>query len=377
MPWRECTYMSEREELVALALKPGANLSQLCRSYGVSRKTAYKWLSRQAEQGRPGLADKSRRPLSSPRQTPEAMEKQVCELRQETGWGGRKLHHTLRNEGAPEVPASSTITGILRRNQLLQPERRLERDWQRFEAEAPNDLWQMDFKGHFATGKGRCHPLTILDDHSRFNLCLAACTNERTDTVRSQLSRVFDLYGLPQRMLMDNGAPWGSGYSWQPFTHLGVWLIRLGISVSHGRPYYPQTQGKEERFHRTLLAEVVRRRPRWDDFDQVQAAFDAWRPVYNLRRPHQALDYKTPVTRYNPSPLRLPSRLPEIDYGPEDLVRKVQGQGELSFRGREHHVGRAFAGEPVALRAVADGVWQVYYCHQRIAVIDLTPPTQV
>jgi hypothetical protein len=230
----------------------------------------------------------------------------------------------------------------------------------------------MDFKGHFATEEGRCHPLTILDDRSRFNICLAACKDERTDTVRQQLVRAFQHYGLPQRMLADNGPPWGSGYAWQPQTHLTAWLIRLGISVSHGRPYHPQTQGKEERFHGSLKREVLNTAPAWLSLTEVQTAFDAWQAVYNYLRPHQALDYATPASHYTPSPRPFPSRLDEIAYLPGDQVRKVQGLGEINFRGHVYRVGRAFIGEPVALRAVGDGRWDVYYCHQRIRELDLT-----
>jgi transposase InsO family protein len=215
----------------------------------------------------------------------------ICNLRTEhPAWGGRKLHYLLRSDGFPHPPAPSTISDILRRNGLLAPDRRPQRDWQRFEELSPNALWQMDFKGHFATSAGRCHPLTILDDHSRFNLCLAACSNERAQTVQDQLTMVMRRYGLPERMLMDNGSPWGSDAAHQ-HTGLTAWLIRLGVTVLHGRPYHPQTQGKEERFHRTLTLEVLARRPSWHSLADVQRAFDVWRAVYNLRRPHEALDH--------------------------------------------------------------------------------------
>lgn len=369
--------MSEREELVRRASE-GANLSDLSREYSVSRKTAYKWLQRYRAQGPGGLSELSRRPRSSPRQTPAPLEALVCDLRlQHPVWGGRKLHHRLRALGVAAVPAASTITGILRRNGLLTPGRRLKRDWQRFEAERPNDLWQMDFKGHFATDAGRCHPLTVSDDHSRFNLVLAACPDERTETVRTALCQAFSAYGLPQRMLMDNGAPWGSGYIWQPQTHLTVWLMRLGISVSHGRPYHPQTQGKEERFHRTLHLEVLSRQPSWSSLNEVQAALTGWREEYNQRRPHEALAYQTPAARYTPSPRPFPARLPPVEYRPGDQVRRVQAGGEISFRGREYHVGRAFGGEPVALRPAGDGVWHVYYCQQPLSRLDLSLPPEV
>jgi transposase InsO family protein len=364
--------MSERTEFVRFASREDANMSALCRQSGISRKTGYKWLRRAREQGSPGLVDHSRCPHRSPARTPPGVETVICELRAEhPAWGGRKLHHVLRREGSAQPPAPSTITGILRRHNLLSPERRTERDWQRFEEPYPNALWQMDFKGHVATGQGRCHPLTVLDDHSRFNLCLAACADERAATVQGQLATVMERYGLPERMLMDNGSPWGSDAA-HPHTKLTAWLIRLGVTVSHGRPYHPQTQGKEERFHRTLTAEVLTRRPVWQSLVEVQHAFDTWRDVYNLQRPHEALGDVPPVSRYQPSARPFPTSLPPIAYAPGDQVRKVQQKGRIHFRGRELLVSRAFIGEPVALRAAADGVWDVYYCHQRVGHVDLT-----
>lgn len=364
MPWRERTRVNERIEFVELAQRPDANVSALCRRFGVSRKNGYKWLSRPDD-----CTDRSRRPHASPTRTAAVIEEQVCDLRRmHPAWGGRKLRRVLINDGVLSPPAASTITDILARHQLLAPDRRTVRDWTRFEHAAPNDLWQMDFKGHVAMSRGRCHPLTILDDHSRFSISLSACSDERADTVQPHLTAAFARYGLPERMLMDNGAPWGSDQA-HPHTHLTAWLIRLGITVLHGRPYHPQTQGKEERFHRTLKAEVLRDRM-WDGLDEMQTAFDDWRRVYNTRRPHEALNMETPITRYRPSERSLPAVLPEIVYARGDAVRRVQDKGRISFRGREHLVSRAFIGQPVALRATADGVWDVYYCHQRVGHID-------
>ena len=375
VPWKECTWVSEREELVRQALAAKSSMSALCRAFGISRKTGYKWLRRYQAEGDQGLRDRSRRPQRSPARSSLEMEAKVSELRREQPtWGGRKIHHRLRLDGVEGVPAYSTITGILDRNGLLSSERRLHRDLQRFEAEQPNDLWQMDFKGHFQTGAGRCHPLTVLDDHSRFNLCLAACPNERAETVREALIGVFRCYGLPERMLMDNGSPWGSDWEHR-HTWLTAWLIHLGITVGHGRPYHPQTPGKDERFHRTLKQDLLARYTDWLDLCQVQQAFDPYRHFYNHKRPHQAIGDLPPASRYKPSNRPFPDTLPAIEYETGDEVRKVQQQGRISFRGRELLVSKAFTGEPVALRAREDGVWNVYYCHQQVGRLDLrTPP---
>jgi transposase InsO family protein len=206
MPWKESTPMSARSEFVAFARLPDPNMSELCRRFAISRKTGYKWLRRSV----PGLdvADRSRRPASSPRRTPPGVEAHVLAIRQRYPfYGGRKIRHVLLREAVERPPAASTITAILDRHGLLSPERRRVRNWLRFEEAAPNALWQMDFKGHFPVSRGRCHPLTVLDDHSRFCLCLAACPDEQGATVRTHLTAAFRRYGLPERMLMDNGGP--------------------------------------------------------------------------------------------------------------------------------------------------------------------------
>lgn len=372
MPWKECTEVSRRQEFVALATAGKISMSELCRRFGVSRKTGYKWLNRYTVEGEAGLQNRSRRPRSSPTQTAAEMEAAVVELRRKhPAWGGRKLRHRLQALGHEKVPAASTMTNILHRHKLIDAEESKKHTaYQRFEHPEPNDLWQMDFKGHFAmSNQSRCHPLTVLDDHSRFNLGLRACGDERGATVKSELIEIFRRYGLPKRMLMDNGSPWGDDRE-SPYTPLSVWLIRLGIGVSHGRPYHPQTQGKDERFHRTFKLEVLRGRE-FRDLHDCQSRFDPWRDVYNLERPHEALEMATPASRYRVSQRPFPETLPEIEYSPGDLVRKVQTTGKIDFHGKVYFVSKAFRGEPIGLRATTeDGVWEVYYCHHRIGKLN-------
>jgi len=367
--------MSLREEFVRLAVQEGVNRRALCRRFGVSAQTGYKWLRRYAGEGREGLADRSRRPAHSPRRTPAAMEARVLALRDEhPAWGGRKLARRLRDLGEEAVPAPATITAILARHgRLGQGDAPSPQPWQRFEHPLPNALWQMDFKGHFAIQSGgRCHPLTVLDDHSRFNLTLAACVDERTATVQAHLTACFRRYGLPERIGVDNGPPWGLDFA-HTLTPLTVWLLHLGVRVSHSRPYHPQTLGKEERFHRSLKRELLSAHS-FADLPQCQRRFDRWRDVYNLQRPHEALALAVPASRYRPSPRPFPETLPGIEYPPGMHVRKVDTNGKLSYHGRCLRVPKALRGYPVGLQPSAtDGVLAVYFCHYEVAQINLNP----
>ena len=245
--------------------------------------------------------------------------------------------------------------------------------YRRFEHPRPNDLWQMDFKGHIPMIRGgRCHPLTVLDDHSRFSLGVRACADERTQTVRDHLTSIFRLYGMPNTILVDNGSPWGSDLD-HPFTPLTVWLLQLGIRVVHSRPYHPQTLGKLERFHRSLKTELLQGIS-YTDLSQCQSSFDSWRDFYNLQRPHHALDLHTPASRYTISSRPFPETLPPVEYDTDDHIRSVDVNGRIYFRGKTFLVGKAFRGKSVALRpGPGDGTWNVFFSVEPIAAIDLNP----
>jgi transposase InsO family protein len=372
MPFKECSIVSEREEFCRLALRPGANVRELCRRFGIGSATAYKWLGRFRELGEAGLADRSRRPASSPRRTADELEAEVLAVRQaHPAWGGRKIRRALENQGL-SAPSASTITAILRRHGRLDgPGAGERRAFIRFEHPEPNDLWQMDFKGHAPLGAGaRLHPLTVLDDHSRYALVIGACGDERTETVKTRLTAAFRRYGLPRRILSDNGPPWGSGGRGE-HTALEVWLMDLDVGLPHGRPYHPQTQGKDERFHRTLNEEVMAPR-RFADLTEAQAAFDAWRRVYNAERPHEAIGLAVPADRYRPSPRAMPGAIEPPAYRPDDHVRLVQREGWISFKSRRIRCSKAFAGRHVGLRATqTDGVFDLHYRTRLLARIDL------
>ena len=372
MPWKSGTIMDHRQEFVRLAEAGDVSVAELCRRFGVSRQTGHLYLRRHREAGESGLADRSRRPLSSPARGDAGIEAQVVALRgAHPFWGGRKLARRLRDLGVSGVPSPSTVTEIPRRHGRLDPaEAPKHRPFQRFERSAPNELWQMDFKGHIAMDRGRCHPLTVLDDHCRYSLGLVARADETRVTVQSHLTSLFHRYGLPGSMLCDNGSPWG-GSGAEGWTALEVWLMRVGVRLYHGRPRHPQTQGKEERFHRTLTLEVLQSN-RFADLAACRGAFDTWRRIYNEERPHEALGMAVPASRYRASPVCFPERLAEPDDHATDQVRRMSRDGAVRFQGRRIKMSRAFAGLDVGFRATAtDGVWRVYFMRFAIAEVDL------
>jgi transposase InsO family protein len=373
MPWKECSKVEQRGEFVSLAKVDGANVTQLCERFGISRKTGHKWLRRFGSQE--SLADRSRRPQHSPTRTARKMEQAVLGVRdRHPAWGGRKIAARLQDTGHQGVPAASTITEILRRHERLDEAEAIKhRPYQRFERARPNDLWQMDFKGHFGLRDGtRCHALTVLDDHSRYALGVRACGNERRETVQTELIELFRRYGLPLTMLMDNGAPWGTGDWHNRYTSLVVWLLRLGVEVTHGRPYHPQTQGKDERFHRTLSEELLSRNE-FDNLMKTQLGFDRFRFTYNHERPHESLGLTVPAKRYLVSERIYPERLPPIEY-PSSMTVRCVSEGWLSYRGRAYRVNQAFSGYRVGLSpSDQEGVLHVFFCRHRIGQINVAP----
>ena len=358
-----------REEVCRLALSEGTNRRQLCRRFKISPTTLYQLLGRYRAAGAAGLAERSRRPHRTPSRTAAEVEAAVLAVRRDNPvWGGRKIAATLRRQGLP-APAPSTVTAILRRHgePLVAPGQQA---WQRFEHAEPNALWQMDFKGHVALAHGRLHPLTVVDDHSRYSIELRAADNERRATVQNAVQAAFERYGLPEVILTDHGKPWGD----QPehrLTRFGVWLIEHGVAPWHSRPRHPQSRGKNERFHRTLNAELLQGRI-FDDLDQAQRAFDAWRHRYNHHRPHDALDLAVPADRYRPSPRAFNPLVLPFDYGPDDIVRRVDHEGRISFHSRRLKASRALAGKDIALRAtMIDGRFDLVFRHVVVKAIDL------
>lgn len=370
MPWNERSSMSLRTEFVLFASQPGANIRALCRLFGITPNTAYKWLNRFRDEGFSGLVEHSRKPIHSPAATDsQTVELILNAVRNDPyHWRARKIKNLLEQQGHT-LPSVSTVHAIMHRHfPDLRAHTPSSPAYTRFEHEAPNQLWQMDFKGHFAWNGGRSHPLTVLDDHSRFALCLRHCRNEQRETVMAQLVRVFERYGVPERMTMDNGSPWGDKPgSW---TQLELELMKQGIRVTHSTPGHPQTQGKLERFHRSLKAELLQGN-RFVSEKDIQRKFDTWRDVYNQQRPHEALSQNVPASRYMPSAKQYEPSPKAAEYDEGVLVRKVDSDGYFCLKGVSLKAGKAFRGEYIGLKASDDGEYKVWWYSHVVGKIDL------
>jgi len=352
MPWGSSSVTEERVKFVIRASQDSSNMSALCREFGISRPTGYKWLDRFVRAGSVlGVLEHSRRPHHIPNRTPEEREDLVVDLRRQYGWGAKKLRVLLLQEGLDLKVA--TINRILKRRGLVHVKDSHRPAVKRFERERPNQLWQMDFKGDYAVWCGRCYPLSILDDHSRFIVGLYALGGQDTETVRSSLIATFERYGVPEAMLMDHGVPWWSNSNGYGLTRLSVSLIKQGIRLYFSGVRHPQTQGKVERFHRTLTA-AVRHRGRPSTLSEFAEVFKAIRREYNDVRPHESLEMDVPSNHYHPSKRAYEPEPSAWEY-PEgsDLVRLNQ-KGGMYYRKHRHVVCEALGGEVVRLEEIND-----------------------
>lgn len=373
MGWKESDRVSERLEFCRAYENRTVSMAELCRRFDVSRKTGYKWLARWKDGGEPALSDQSRRPLQSPGKTSDSVESQIVKLRREfPAWGGRKLRKCLLNQGVENVPSASSITRVLHRHGLIDPAESIKhRAFKSFERSEPNELWQVDFKGDFKLSRGgRCYPLTLLDDCSRYSLGVFACTNQQGGTVKDHFRQVFLRYGIPQAIYVDNGNPWGTSRARTRHSRVSTWLMRHDIEVIHGRPYCPQGRGKIERFHRTLKLEVLQDR-QLADVDQAQAAFDPWRHCYNHKRPHESLAMEVPASIYRPSMRHFREVSSDYDYSSSFKVRRTNPTGQFRFNNKSYRVCDAFTEQSIGLApTTADGIWDLYFCRFPIGQLD-------
>ena len=368
MPWKVDPVTEQRTALVHAVRTAGLSVAEAARRYGISRKTAHKWLSRHDAAPERPLSDRSRRPHRSPGRTPEERERAVLEARDRWGWGPRKLHALLAREGHP-APPPRTIAAILRRHGRLIADREPAPapPPQRFERSAPNALWQLDFKGPLEVERRRVAPLSVLDDHSRYLLALRPCTDQTYATVQAILWDLFGDVGLPEAMLCDNA--FAARNTAVGLSRFDAWLIRLGIRPIHGRPYHPQTQGKVERFHGTLEQELwpVARR---DTLEHFAADLESWRPVYNGVRPHEALGDEPPVCRWRPAPRPRPAAVPEAAYPADAVLRTIGQAGDIRYRRARIQVGMGLAGERVRV-VEREAEVEVYYGPHRVRCVPM------
>jgi transposase InsO family protein len=371
MPWLETDVRDQRIQFVMTVRRGDVTVTAACRAFGISRKTGYKWLRREAAARSVAvLADRNRRPLHSPTRTSAEVTERVRELRDTFGWGGEKLACLLRVQGIQL--AARTIDRIIQREGWTRHDAAPAAALRRFARAAPNELWQMDAKGAYPLAAGgQCHPLSIVDDHSRFVVGLAALPALQTALVRTALTHSFERYGVPAAMLMDHGAPWWSSSGPAGLTALGVFLLKQGIRLMFGAVRHPQTQGKVERFHRTLAERL-----RWNGVPSTlagfQGAFGLFCEEYNQLRPHEALGLEPPAIHFQRSTRSYQPR-PRPWVYPEGLaIRRVMPIGQVNFGGRRYFVSEALHGEEVVCVA-HDDRFLVMYRHMYVR--ELHPQT--
>jgi transposase InsO family protein len=365
MPWRTMQVQQQRVEFVTAAKRGGQRFASLCEEFGISRPTGYLWLRRYEQLGVQGIAEQSRRPLASPQRTAAAIERRVVEVRHRyPDWGARKLRVVLAREGI--ALARNTIHRILLRHDLVKPCDQHRPALQRFERSQPNQLWQMDFKGPKGWPQP-VGPLSVLDDHSRYLLVLAANGSTEGQPVREQLESAFAVCGVPEAMLMDHGSPWWNQQSPSGRTKLSLWLMRQGIQLYWSGVRHPQTQGKVERFHGSLQRALRRRGiPQ----QRLQGWLDDYRWEHNHVRPHEALHLQTPASVWRPSDRRYDPQPPRWEYPAGAWVLKVDVQGKVEVQGRKWKISKALCGEWVRLVRIEQRVL-VYYCATLVREIDL------
>jgi transposase InsO family protein len=369
MPWKESSVIEERLRFVVLASRPGANVAELCREFGVSRQTGYTWKKRFHEGGTSQITDRSRRPLHSPTRTAASWEERIVEMRRQwPDWGAPKLHYLLCQRWPGVVPALRTVHRVLDRHGLVHPaDRPTPTAWQRFERSQPNQLWQMDFKGPQGFNPGiPVGPLSVQDDHSRYLVALQRLGSTKAVGVQTTLERVFGEVGQPDAMLMDHGTPWWNAASPWGLTELAVWIMERGVQLVFSGLRHPQTQGKVERMHGALQRAVRRRKADPED----QAWLDAFRHEYNHLRPHQALSMATPSTRWQPSHLCFQSQPAEWIYPAHMTAVRLHTQGQLHWGGRRWEISNALRGRTVALERIGERAI-VYYCNTPVRELDL------
>lgn len=370
--------MDERLRFVAKLLD-GEAMSDVCRDFGISRKTGYKIFNRYREQGLHALSDRSRRPVRYANQLPEQLESQIVALkRDKPHWGARKIRELLvrRLDQDVRIPARSTIHAVLHRHGLVKPigrARHRATGTALSAGSSPNELWCVDFKGEFKLGNGRyCYPLTVTDHASRYLLLCEALESTREDPAIAAFEQLFRQRGLPQAIRSDNGVPFASPNALFNLSKLSVWWLRLGIGIERIQPGHPQQNARHERMHLTLKKEATR--PPGMNSLQQQGRFDAFMEEFNTERPHEALQMKTPAELYRRS-TRAYAGLPQLSYPLHDRDVLVTACGRICMYRKKVNISTVLAGQRLGIKEVDEGIWIVSFMHYDLGFIDLEQRT--
>ena len=377
MPWKEQNVVNLRTEFVFRLLGEGISMSDLCREYGISRKTGYKWKERFHPKGISGMYDESRRPSASPG---EISERVVCEIvrlkHAHMRWGPRKIRALYaRTHPGEAVPSDSTFKRILDKAGLVTRRKRRrvtpgERIVSGIKAEEPNDVWTVDFKGWWYTPWGtRCEPLTVRDAYSRYVLTVSALDNSKSTTVHREFERLFEHYGLPQAIRSDNGSPFAARFAPLGLSRLSAWWVALGIDLDRIRPGHPEENGAHERLHLDISLELEGRIH--GDIRDHQEVFDLWRQEFNWERPHEALGMNTPGSIYEKSPRPYEGTPDELEYPSGYIARKIDCSGALKVLNKKIRVTTALRGWTVGLKPTSSHSLEVWFDRLYLGEIDL------
>jgi transposase InsO family protein len=378
MPWKESSVVEERLLFVARVLD-GEPITDVCREFGISRKTGYKIYNRYKDHGLEALTDRSRRPVRYANQLPQQIESLIVNLRQEKPhWGARKIRERLVRRLASDVrvPAKSTIHAVLDRHGLVtrkgKPRHRAT-GTPLSEGAAPNDLWCADFKGEFKLGNRQyCYPLTVTDHASRFLLLCEALQSTCEETAFTAFERLFAERGLPVAIRSDNGVPFASPNALFNLSKLSVWWLRLGIAIERIKPGRPQQNGRHERMHLTLKKEATR--PPGMNTLQQQARFDDFVKEFNNERPHQALAMKCPAELYAPASKPYLG-LSELSYPFHDRDILVTACGRICLHRKKINISTVLAGQTLGIKEVDDGIWLASFMQYDLGYFDLEQKT--
>ncbi len=375
MPWEDKTVEETRLEFVKRVLSKEKSKSALCREYGISRPTGDKWIERY--KNKESLSDRSHRPFHTPNKIDCESEKRIVEARlKEPAIGAKKTRKMLINEGWENPPSISTINAVFKRNNLISKSAsEAATPYKRFEKSEPNEMWQADFKGDFEMLNGnRCHPLSIIDDCSRFCINADAKSNQQLNGVKDSFIAAFREYGMPYSLLCDNGTPWGSSQS-SSITRFEVWLMEHGVLTIHIRPLHPQAQGKVERFNGSYKRERLNfYTPA--NLEDAQRCREEYKTFYNNIRPHESLDMEVPAKKYKHSKIEYTEQIVPWEYESDAKIRRIKSSGYLTFGGQGYFLSEGLGEKEVALLPTeTDGIFNIIFRQFRVAKLNLNTNT--